>query len=89
MDKYTVKLYPRAYRDIDEIYEYISNEKLSPENARGQTNRIWDAIMDLSVMPAAHQERLEGRYEGKGYRQVLIDNYLAIFRIDEDNKVVM
>lgn len=29
------------------------------------------------------QERNEGRYAGKGYRQLLIDNYFVIFRIDE------
>ncbi len=37
MDKYEVMLYPRAYRDIDEIYAYIALEKLAPENAQGQT----------------------------------------------------
>ena len=44
MDKYDVMLYPRAFRDIDDIYAYIALEKLSPENAKAQTDRIWDAI---------------------------------------------
>ena len=48
-------------------------DKLSPENAKGQD---------------AHQERNEGRYAGKGYRQLIIDNYMAIFRIDEPRKIV-
>ena len=47
MDKYEVMLYPQAYRDIDEIYAYIALEKQSPENAQGQTDRIWDAIDSL------------------------------------------
>ena len=38
--KYEVLLYPKAYRDIEEIYAYIALEKLSPENAKGQTDRI-------------------------------------------------
>ena len=29
-----------------------------------------------------------GNYAGKGYRQLLIDNYLAIFKIDEQRKIV-
>lgn len=41
MDKYSVILYPRAFRDIDDIYAYIAHEKMSPENAKGQTDRIW------------------------------------------------
>ena len=31
---------------------------------------------------------MEGRYAGKGYRQLLIDNYMAIFRIEEKKKTV-
>lgn len=44
--------------------------------------------MDLEAFPQSHQERNEGRYAGKGYRQLLIDNYMAIFRIDEVNRTV-
>lgn len=62
MKKYKVKLYPRAFRDIDEIYEYIAFEKLSPENAKGQTDRIKAAILSLDTFPQSHQDRLEGIY---------------------------
>lgn len=44
MDKYKVKVNPRAIRDLDSIYEYIANEKLAPENAKGQVDRIKNAI---------------------------------------------
>lgn len=88
MEKYKVKLSPRAFRDIDDIFAYIALEKLSLENAKGQTDRIWTALKKLDTFPQSHQERAEGRYLGKGYRQLLIDNYIAIFRIDEFNKVV-
>ena len=87
-EKYTVMLYPKAYRDMDDIYAYIALEKLSPENAKGQTDRIWDALAELDTFPYAHQERLAGRYAGKGYRQLVIDNYIAIYRIDEENRRV-
>ena len=63
--KYEVLLYPKAYRDIEEIYAYIALEKLSPENAKGQTDRIWDAIFTLDEYPESHQDRQVGRYVGK------------------------
>ena len=69
MDKYEVMLYPKAFRDIDDIYAYIALDKLSPENARGQTDRM-------------------GRYAGKGYKQLVIENYIAIYKIDENKKRV-
>lgn len=50
-----VKLSSRAFRDIDEIYGYIANEKLAPENAKEQTDRIWKALKSLEVFPESHQ----------------------------------
>ena len=88
MDKYKVKLNPQAFREIDDIFAYIALEKLSPENAKGQTDRIWTALKKPETFPQSHQERNEGRYAGKGYRQLLIDNYIAIFKIDEASKTV-
>lgn len=88
LDKYIVKLNSRAKREIEGIYHYIAVEKLSPENAKGQVDRIKNAILGLDTFPQSHQERTEGRYAGKGYRQIVIDNYLAIFKADEDHKIV-
>lgn len=88
LDKYKVKINPRAIRDLDSIYVYIANEKLASENAKEQVDRIKKAILNLDTFPQSHQERNEGRYAGKGYRQLLIDNYIAIFRIDESCKIV-
>ncbi len=88
LDKYKVKITPRAIRELDNIYEYIANEKLAPENAKGQVDRIKKAVLSLDTFPQSHQERNEGRYAGKGYRQLLIDNYIVIFRIEETSKTV-
>ena len=88
MVKYHIKLYPRAYRDMEEIYRYIAIEKQVPENANGQTDRIWKVIKNLEIFPDSHQDRLEGKYAGKGYKQLLVDNYMAIYKINETEKTV-
>ncbi|MCM1424437.1 MAG: type II toxin-antitoxin system RelE/ParE family toxin [bacterium] len=88
MDKYKIKFNPKAIRELDSIYGYIASEKLAPENAKGQVERIEKAVLGLDTFPQSHQERNEGRYAGKGYRQLLIDNYIAVFRIDEAHKTV-
>ena len=88
MDKYKIKINPRAIRELDHIFKYIASEKLAYETAKGQINRIKEAILSLDTFPQSHQERIEGRYAGKGYRQLLIDNYIVIFRIDEPNNTV-
>lgn len=48
-------------------------DKLSPENAKGQDARIKKAILSLDTFPQSNQERNEGRYAGKGYRQLIIE----------------
>ena len=88
MDKYKVRINQQAFREIDEIFSYIALEKLAPENAKEQTDRIWAALKKLETFPQSHQVRPEGRHAGKGYRQLLIDNYIAIFKIDESKKTV-
>ena len=88
MAKYEVLLYPKAYRDIEEIYSYLAIEKLEPGIAKGQTDRIWDALCSLVSYPESHQDRLTGRYAGKGYKQLIIDNYIAIFKIDKEQRKV-
>ena len=88
MKKYKIQLNARAYRDLEEIFEYIANDLQSPEYAKGQTDRLWKSLKTLEIFPSSHQERLVGNYAGKGYRQLLIDNYLAIFKIDEQRKIV-
>ncbi len=88
MDKYKVMINPRAIRELDNIYEYIANEKLALENAKGQVDRIKKAVLSLDTFPQSHQEQNEGRYAGKSYRQLMIDNYIAIFRINEPHKTV-
>lgn len=88
MDKYKIKINPKAIRELDNIYSYIANDKSAPENAVRQLERIKKAILSLNIFPQSHQERTEGRYAKKGYRQLLVDNYIVIFRIDETNKTI-
>ncbi len=88
MVKYKVVLYPKAIQDIDDIYFYIALQKCAPETAQKQTDRIWDKLGTLVTNPAKHQERQTGKYADKGYHQLLIDNYVAIYRIDDEKKTV-
>lgn len=88
MVKYTVKIYPQAIHELNDIYEYIANDKQSPENGKIQADRIKEAILSLSTFPESHQNRLHGRYAGEEYKQLLVDNYVVIFKIDKEQRIV-
>lgn len=62
LDKYKVKINPKAIHELDSIYEYVANEKMAPENVKWQVDRIKKAILNLDTFPQSHQERNEGRF---------------------------
>ena len=88
MDKYQVVLNPAAFRELDSIYQYITNELQEPSIAKKQTDRIWEAIESLQTFPYSHQDRLEGRYSGKGLKQLLVGHYIVIYKIEEKERTV-
>lgn len=89
MDKYSVKLMSRALRDLDGIYDYIAHTLLEPGTALNLVGRIEDAILSLETMPCRCSERKRGAYANRGYRQFFMENYIAVFRIDEAKKMVI
>ena len=89
MVKYSVKLMSRALRDLDGIYGYIAGTLLEPETAANLVERIENAILSLENMPYRCPERKCGVYANQGYRQLFVENYTAVFRIDEIRKMVI
>ena len=53
--KYKVMYTAGAKKDLRNIFRYISEELLAPENAAGQTERIMTAIRKLDTMPNRNQ----------------------------------
>lgn len=89
MDKYTVKLLPRALRDLDGIYAYIAKTLLTPDTAAELLDAIEEAIFSLEQFPCRGAERKIDAYANSGYRQLVIQNYTLVYRIDEANQQVV
>lgn len=88
LDKYSIQILKSAYKNIDDIYAYISNELLAPDSAINLVSKLEESILSLETMPKRFSIRRTGRYSNKGYRQIFVDNFIIIFRINELNKVV-
>ena len=89
MDNYSVKLMSRAMRDLDKIYVYIAHTLVEPGTALKLAERIENAIFSLETMPYRCPERRRGAYAYRGYRQLLVENYTVIYRIQESEKQVI
>lgn len=89
MDKYYVKMTPKAERDIDEIYEYLAMKKEVPEIALNLVDLLENTIFSLECMPYRGTERKVGTYANKGYKQLFVKNFTIIYRVDEKRHIVI
>jgi len=89
LDKYAVKLLPRAYRDLDGIYAYIAETLLEPNAAHKLLDALEEAIFSLEELPQRGALRRNGAYASKGYRQLFIKNFTVIYRVDKTKKQVV
>ncbi len=88
MEKYKVEITREALQDMEDIYNYIAIDLLSPENAMGQYNRIADEILTLvnfperfRIMESEPEKRME-------LRRMLVDNYSVFYTIRGDKVIV-
>lgn len=88
MKQYTVQITDKALADMEEIYTYIAEQLLAPENAIGQYNRIAEAIQNLNVFPERVRIMESEPEHAMGLRQFPIDNF-SVFYVIEDNRVVV
>lgn len=86
--KYAVKIYPRASRDIDDIYGYIAKNLKEPKVAESILEILEKAIYSLEDLPERGAIRRVGTYANQGYRQLIAGNYLIIYRVQKEKQEV-
>lgn len=86
MDKYVVKLYACAYRDLDDIYTYIAEHLLEPGTAINMVDELEKAIFSLEQLPERGPLRRTGAYANGKYRQLFVKNYVIIYKVLKGKK---
>ena len=89
MDEFWVRMSDRAFRDLDGIYDHIAKVLMEPGVASSLIDEIESAVLSLDTMPHRCPERKIGAYANRGYRQLFVKNYTALFRINEKKKQVI
>ena len=81
MDNFSVKLYARANRDLEEIFKYIANNISEPLAAEKMIDALENAIANLEYFPERGTIRQNGIYANKNYRQLFVKNYVIIYKV--------
>lgn len=89
VNNYTIKMTPKAVDDLDNIYKYISEELFAKFSATDILERIEKEIMRLRKFPFSCNYVADEYLRNKGYRKLIIDNYIVFYLIEEENKQVI
>ncbi|MEI7615642.1 MAG: type II toxin-antitoxin system RelE/ParE family toxin [Actinomycetota bacterium] len=78
MEKYDVGLLPAAYRDLDEIFDYIMAD--NPQAAAEMLDIIMESLRRLENFPHSGAPLLNHAMQKFNFRMVIIDPYIAFYR---------
>ena len=88
-NKFTLKLMPLAEQDLDGIYNYITNELKNPQAFIKLIQAIEEKLIGLEDMPMRCSLSGIPELRLKGYRKCVINNYVALYKLDEKQQLVI
>lgn len=88
-NKYTIKIVPKAFEDLDEIYSYILDKLYNKGAAENLLNKIETSVMKLKDFPFSCRFVADEILKNKGYRRLVIENYIAFYLVRKEEKQVV
>lgn len=88
MESYEIQVTEEALSDMKDVYRYIAEKLLSPENALGQYNRIADEILSLDTFPERYRLVDFEPEHSQGLRRMLVDSY-SVFYVVRGSQVIV
>lgn len=86
VNNYTIKMTPKAASDLNNIYKYISEELFATSSATNILERIEKEIIRLREFPFSCNYVDDEYLKNKGYRKLIVENYIAFYLIEEEGK---
>jgi plasmid stabilization system protein ParE len=88
MDVYKVKITEPAESDLESIAGYIFFQLNAPTAALNTVRAIRKAIANLKTNALLHPFVRDDRLAAKGYRPLLVKNYIVFYVVAEKDKLV-
>lgn len=82
MERYKIKIFPTAGQDLEDVIEYLNT--LSPAAALKYYDQIVSEIASLAKMPERCPRPKDLALAAKGYRCLIVKNYLVFYVIIGD-----
>lgn len=86
---YSLKFTPKASEDLEYIFIYISRNLFAEIAADNLLERIESSIMRLKNFPYSCSLVMDEPLKNRGYRKLIVDNYIAFYLVNEPEKQVV
>jgi toxin ParE1/3/4 len=87
--EYSLKFTSKAEEDLDEIYAYITDTLFAPESGDNLIDKFENKIMRLKAFPHSCSFVLDETLKKRGYRKLIVDNYIAFYLVNEQKQQVI
>ena len=85
---YRIKFTPIASEDLEEVYHYISKELYAEAAATNLLEKIEEKVMRLIEYPFSCSHVEDDSLRRKGYRKLIVDNYIVFYLVDQNKEQV-
>jgi plasmid stabilization system protein ParE len=86
---YNLTIMPMAEEDLDGIFDYITNILEAPVAANRLMAKIEKSIQGLKATPRIGPKCRDEALSKKGYRKLIIDNYIAFYLVNDEEKTII
>lgn len=86
--KYKLYVSELAHQDLDKIVSYIAVQLANPIAAREFLNEVDKCYGFLKGNPWMYSRCQDQRLSNKGYRKIVIKNYIIVYKIDKESGIV-
>lgn len=88
-NNFSQKFTPKAGEDLDEIYFYISTKLTAEIAAENLMDKMEGAILRLKEFPFSGSYVLDELLKRRGYRKLIVENYIVFYLLNEEEKQVV
>ena len=85
---YSYHITPLARQDLAEIKQYIREELFAPQSANDLMLAFKKAFEGACRFPQSIPHVTDPKLHGKGYREIIVKNYIAFVLLDHENESV-
>lgn len=84
--EYNIELTEEFLTEIDEIYDYISNNLKAPNAAKRLREKVMYNVLLLEKSPMMFEKIEKMSKTKRQYRRIVINNYVILYTVDEKEK---